>query len=72
MFPRWFGPKHTFAEGIRLLEAGLRSGEITVKDDSRQDTPSAQEIASLIVALGIKDAVFREEEEMEKRAHAAP
>jgi hypothetical protein len=72
MFSKLFGPKHTLADGIRLLEAGLRSGEITLQDDSQKDLPSVQEIATLIVALGIKDAVFREVEKMEKRANAAP
>ena len=33
MFEKLFGPKHTFKDALLVLEQGLRSGEITLKDE---------------------------------------
>jgi hypothetical protein len=38
MFRKLFGPRHTFNDALRLLETGLRSGDITLRDDSRSDS----------------------------------
>lgn len=39
MFRKLFGPKHTFADTVRLLETGLRSGEIILREKPEEQSP---------------------------------